>query len=94
MLACKRLARWTIVVVVVECIYEPYVLSHSVAMSSADCNCCSPIQLGLLAAAFTHYLAFATRARVGCCKAPLLSTGCAVAFVGPEVIQECLVAPQ
>ena len=26
------------VVVVVECIYEPYVFIHSAAMSSAECN--------------------------------------------------------
>jgi len=38
------------VVVVVEYIYEPYVFSHSVATSSADCNHYSPLQLGLLAA--------------------------------------------
>jgi len=29
-------------VVVVECIYEPYVFSHSVVTSSAECNHCSP----------------------------------------------------
>ena len=28
-------------VVVAECIYEPYVFNHSVAPSSAECNCCS-----------------------------------------------------
>ena len=37
------IVRWnTVVVVVVEWIYEPYVFSHSVAMSSAECNSCSP----------------------------------------------------
>ena len=30
------------VVVVVECIYEPYVFGRSVAASSAECNHCSP----------------------------------------------------
>jgi len=30
------------VVVVVECIYQPYVFSRSVAMLSAECSCCSP----------------------------------------------------
>jgi len=29
-------------VVVVECIYEPYIFSHSVATSLAECNHCSP----------------------------------------------------
>jgi len=28
--------------VFVECIYKPYVFSHSVATSSAECNHCSP----------------------------------------------------
>ena len=36
----------------VECIYEPFVFSHSVATSSSKYNCCSlqPVQLGLWAA--------------------------------------------
>jgi len=34
-----------VVVVVVDCIYERYVFSHSVAMSSAGCSCCSPSSL-------------------------------------------------
>ena len=34
-------------VVVVVCIYEPYVISHSMAMSSAECNpCSSPSMVG------------------------------------------------
>jgi len=32
----------TVLNVVVECIYEPYVFRHSVAMSSAECNRCNP----------------------------------------------------
>jgi len=36
--------------VVLECIYELYIFSHSVATSSAECNRCSPLQLGLWAA--------------------------------------------
>jgi len=32
----------SVVVVVVECIYEPYVINHSVAMSPAEWNHCSP----------------------------------------------------
>jgi len=42
---CAHLA-----VVVVKCIYEPYAFSHSAATSSAECNRCSPLQLGLWAA--------------------------------------------
>jgi len=77
-----------VVVVVVECIYEPYDFSHSAAASSAECNCCSPLQLRLWAAVdnMWHHLVLATRAHVSCCKAPLLSTGCAVALVDPEMI--------
>jgi len=84
-----------VVVVVVKCIYKPYVFSHSVAASSPECNRCSPFQLGLWAAVdnMCHCLAFATRAHVGCCKAALLSTGCALALVGPETIRECPVEP-
>jgi len=79
------------VVAVVEYIYKPYVFNHSVATSSAECNRCSPIQLGLWTAVdnMWHRLAFATGAHVGCCKTLLLSTGCAVALVGLEVIPEC-----
>ena len=53
------------------------------------------LQLGLWAAVdnMWHCLAFATRAHVGCCKAPRLSTGCTVSFAGPKVvIWKCLVA--
>ena len=72
------------VVVVMKCIYEPYVFSHSVAMSSAECIAiaAAPLQLELWAAdTISHCFAFAIRKecvkeRVGCCKAPLLSTGC------------------
>jgi len=53
----------------------------------------APLQLGLWAAVdnMWYHLTLATRAHVGCCKAPLLLTGCAVALVGPEAIQEYLV---
>ena len=81
-------------VVGVKCIYEQYIFSHSVAMLSAECNRCNPLQLGLWTAVdnMSHCLAFATRAHVSCYKAPLLSTGCAVALFGPEAIQQCPVA--
>jgi len=75
------------VVVVVECIYQPYVFSHSVATSSAECNRCSSLQLGLWAAVdnMWHCLAL-PQGHVSCCNDPLLATGCAVALFGPEVI--------
>ena len=82
-----------VVIVIVECFYEPRIFSHSVATSSAECNRCSPLQLGLWTAVdnMWHCLAFATTAHVGCCKAPLLA-GCTVALVCLEAIQESPVA--
>jgi len=62
------------VVVVVKCSYELYVFTQPFSSNPT-------LQLSQWEAVDNtwHLLAFATRAHVGCCKAPLLSTGCTVA---------------
>jgi len=39
---CQSTEGNVVVIVVVECIYEPYVFSHLVSTSSAECSHCSP----------------------------------------------------
>jgi len=53
-----------------------------------------PLQLGLWAAVdnMSHRWACVTRVHVGCCKTSLLLTGCIVALVALEAIQECPIA--
>jgi len=41
-LECTEQVQKVNVVVVAKCIYKPYVLRHSLATSSAECNHCSP----------------------------------------------------
>jgi len=59
-------------------IFTRHVFSHSLTTVSWMQSRQPTLQLGLLAAVdnMWHCLAFATRAHVGCCKAPLLLTGC------------------
>jgi len=44
-------------VVVVECIYEPHVFSHSVGTSSAECICCSSLSYNVFSGTLnpTHF---------------------------------------
>ena len=56
-----QLIRWNrFVVVVVECIYERYGFSYSIATSSAECNCCSPPPAWTVGSCWQYVVSFDT----------------------------------
>ena len=85
-------------VVVVKSTYEPYAFSHSVATSSAKCNCYSPTSSLVCGQLLTtrdivrhlpqgHMsVAIPSANRQETKLQMLLLTGCTVALVGPEAI--------
>jgi len=79
------------VVVVPECIYQPYVFSHLVAISSAECNFTaapSVLDCGQLLTICDIVWRLPHGHMSVAARPSLLLTGCAVTLVGPEAIQE------